>query len=156
MPHVRTQLRNAIKTRLSTVPSVKGAYNMTRHARDFQADNYPAALIAVTEASSPNPGGLIGQRPVTRRYKIDIQIGVDEDEVDAEDIIDSVCVDVEKALVLPPAGIGQISNWAYSGTTAIDGQPTSGGMLLVETMTYTCEIQTLDSAPDTNLHTQSR
>ncbi len=152
MPHVRTQLRNAIKTRLSTVPSVKGAHNMTRHARDFQSDNFPAALVAVTESSSPNSGGLIGERPVTRRYKVDIQIGVDEDAVDAEDIIDAVCVDVEKAFVTPDFGIGKVTNWAYAGTTAIDAQPTSSGVLLVETMTYTCDIQTLDSSPDTNLH----
>lgn len=152
MPHVRTQLRNAVKTRLSTIPSIKGAYNMTRHARDFQADNYPAALIAVTEASSPNPGGFIGERPVTRRYKIDIQIGVDEDTVDAEDVIDSVCVDIEKALTKPDFGIGKITNWTYAGTSAIDAQPTASGVLLVETVTYTCEIQTLDSAPDQNLH----
>ncbi|MDX1216312.1 hypothetical protein GOL99_12280 [Sinorhizobium medicae] len=152
MPHVRTQLRNAIKTRLSTVPSVKGAHNMTRHARDFQSDNFPAALVAVTESSSPNSGGLIGERPVTRRYKVDIQIGVDEDAVDAEDIIDAVCVDVEKAFVMPDFGIGKVTNWAYAGTTAIDAQPTSSGVLLVETMTYTCDIQTLDSSPDINLH----
>ncbi len=152
MPHVRTQLRNAIKTRLSTVPSVKGAHNMTRHARDFQSDNFPVALVAVTESSSPNPGGLIGERPVTRRYKIDIQIGVDEDAVDAEDIIDAVCVDVEKAFVKPDFGIGKVTGWAYAGTSAIDAQPTASGILLVETMTYTCDIQTLDSSPDINLH----
>lgn len=152
MPHVRTQLRNAIKTRLSTVPSIKGAYNMTRHARDFQTDNLPAALVAITEASLPNPGGLIGERPVTRRYKIDIQVGVEEDTVDAEDVIDAVCVDVEKALTMPDFGIGKITNWAYAGTSAIDAQPTASGLLLVETVTYTCEIQTLDSAPDINLH----
>lgn len=152
MPHVRTQLRNAIKTRLSTVPSVKGAYNLTRHAREFQSDNFPAALISVTESSFPNPGGFIAERPVTRRYKIDIQIGVDEDTVDAEDVIDSVCVDIEKALTKPDFGIGKITNWTYAGTSAIDAQPTASGVLLVETVTYTCEIQTLDSAPDINLY----
>ncbi len=152
MPHVRTQLRNALRTRLSTVPSIKSAHNMSRHAREFQSDNYPVALVSVVETSAPNPGGLIGERPVTRSYRISVQIGVDEESVDAEDIIDGVCVDVEKALVLPPSGIGRITNWAYGGTSAIDGQPTASGALLVENMTYTCDIQTLDGAPDINLH----
>jgi hypothetical protein len=152
MSHVRTQLRNAVKTRLSTVPAIKAAHNMTRLGRDFQDDNFPIALVAISETSSVNPGGLVGERPVTRSYKIDIQIGVAEDEVDAEDIIDAVCVDVEKAFVKPDLGIGKITNWRYSGTSAIDGQPTATGMLLTETLTYTCDIQTLDAAPDQNLH----
>ncbi|WP_107675019.1 hypothetical protein [Agrobacterium sp. LAD9] len=153
MPHVRTQLRNAVKTRLSTVPSIKGAHNMSRHGRDFQTSNFPVGLVAVTEASTPNPGHpTVGDRPVTRRYRVDIQIGVHEDEADAEDIIESACCDVEKAFVKPDFGFGGVNKWIYTGTTAIDGQPTSSGMLLVETMTYTCEIQTLDSAPDINLY----
>ncbi len=77
MPHVRTQLRNAVKKRLSTVPSIKGAHNMSRHGRDFQTSSFRFALVAVTEASTPNPGNpAVGERPVTRRYRVDIQIGV--------------------------------------------------------------------------------
>lgn len=152
MPHVRTQLRNAVKTRLSTIPSIKGAYNASRHFRDYQSDNFPAALVAVMETSAPQPGGLVGERPVTRSYRIQIQIGVDVDEPDAEDILDAVALDVEKAFVKPELGIGKVANWVYTGTSAIDGQATESGLLLVQTLTYTAEIQTLDSAPDRNLH----
>ncbi|MDR6664030.1 hypothetical protein [Rhizobium sp. 1399] len=152
MPHVRTQLRNAVKTRLSTIPSIKGAHNMSRHFRDYQHDNFPAALVAVMETSTPQPGGLIGERPVTRSYRIQIQIGVDVDEPDAEDILDAVGLDVEKAFVSPELGIGKVANWVYTGTSAIDGQPTESGFMLTQTLSYTAEIQTLDASPDINLH----
>ena len=143
MPHVRTQLRNAVRTRLSTVPSIKGAHNMTRHERKFQPDNFPAAFVAIAEEATPSPGS---------RYKIAVQVAVESNTGDAEDVIDAVCVDIEKALVKPDLGIGKITNWGYAGTTSIDAQPTEDGLLLVETLHYSCDIQTLDSSPDRNLH----
>lgn len=151
MPHVRTQLRNAVKTRLSTVPSLKGVHNMTRHLRDFQTDNFPAALVAIEETSAAAPGSFEGSRPVTRDYRVHLQIVLD-DIGDAEDEIDAVCVDIEKAMVSSSFGIGAVLNWRYEATSAVAAQPTEDGTLITQTLLYAGSIQTLDAEPDRNLH----
>ncbi|TBY57980.1 hypothetical protein E0H39_29635 [Rhizobium leguminosarum bv. viciae] len=151
MPHVRTQLRNAVKTRLSTVPSLKGVYNMTRHLRGFQSDNLPAVLVAVEETSSAAPGSFEGARPVTRDYRVHLQVVLD-DIGDAEDAIDAVCVDVEKAMVSSAFGIGAVQKWKYEATSAVVAQPTEDSTLITQTLLYSGSIQTLDAEPDRNLH----
>lgn len=151
MPHVRTQLRNAVKTRLSTVPSLKGVHNMTRHLRGFQSDNLPAVLVAVEETSSSAPGSFEGARPVTRDYRVHLQVVLD-DIGDAEDAIDAVCVDVEKAMVSSAFGIGAVTNWRYEATSAVVAQPTEDSTLITQTLLYSGSIQTLDAEPDRNLH----
>lgn len=151
MPHVRTQLRNAVKTRLTTVPSLKGVHNMTRHLRGFQSDNYPAVLVAVEETSSGAPGSFEGSRPVTRDYRVHLHLVLD-DVVDAEDTIDAVSVDVEKAMVSSAFGIGAVQNWRYEGTSAVAAQPTEDSTLITQTLLYSGSIQTLDAEPDRNLH----
>jgi len=152
MPHVRTQLRNAVKTRLSTVSSLKGAHNITRLERGFQADNFPVALIAISESGATQPGSFEGSKPVTRSYQIAIEVAVQEEMADPEDALDAVCLDIEKAMTSSEFGIGAVQNWRYLETSPVHDRPTASGSLIAQTIIYSGEIQTLDSEPDRNLH----
>lgn len=151
MPHVRTQLRNAVKTRLSTVSALKGAHNMSRLLRTFQEDNLPAALVAVSENVTQSPGSMIGQQPQTRSYTIHVRLGVEGDE-DVEERLEQIAVDVEKAMLKPDFGIGKITNWRYAGASDMNPDDIECGILCSQVLTYTADILTLDSAPDQNLH----
>lgn len=152
MPHVRTQLRNAIKSRLETVPGIRAAYNLSRIERIFQTQNFPNALVNLSEAVSPQPGGFVGQQPVTRTYRIDIQLGVLDVDDDPEAAVDALSVEVEKALIRPDFGIGKIQNWHLVGSGAGETAKIECGTVVSQVLTYTADIQTLDSAPDQNLH----
>ena len=152
MPHVRTQLRNAVKTRLLTVPALKSAQNMSRMLRDFQTDSFPLALVAVSESVTQSPGSMIGQQPQTRSYTIHVRLGVVGDD-EVEDRLEQIAVDVEKAMLKPDFGIGKISNWRYAGATDINPDEINCGILCSQLLTYTADIMTLDAEPDRNLHT---
>jgi len=152
MPHVRTQLRNAIKTRLSTVSSIKAAHNMSRLLRPFQDDNFPVALVAVSENVTQSPGSMIGQQPQTRSYTIHVRLGVEGDE-DVEERLEQLAVEVEKAMLRPDFGIGRITNWRYGGAEDLSPVEIDCGLLCSQVLTFGGDIMTLDSAPDTNLHT---
>lgn len=151
MPHVRTQLRNAVKTRLSTVPALKSAQNMSRMLRDFQTDSFPIAMVAVSENVTQSPGSMIGQQPQTRSYTIHVRLGVTAaDEV--EDRLEQIAVDVEKAMLQPDFGIGKITNWRYAGGGDLNPEDINCGTLCSQVLTYTADIMTLDAEPDRNLH----
>ncbi|MBB3521001.1 hypothetical protein [Rhizobium sp. BK456] len=151
MPHVRTQLRNAVKTRLSTVPSIKSAQNASRFLRKFQDDNLPIALVGVSETVTQAAGSMIGQQPQTRSYTIHVRLGVHGDD-DVEDRLEQIAVDVEKALLFPVTGIGKISNWKYAGAEDLAPAEIECGILCSQLLTYTADIWTLDAEPDRNLH----
>lgn len=151
MPHVRTQLRNAVKTRLSTVSSLKSAQNMSRMLRKFQDDNLPIALVAVSENVTQSPGSMIGQQPQTRSYTIHVRLGVEGDE-DVEDRLEQIAVDVEKAMLKPDFGIGKVTNWRYAGAGDLNPEEIDCGLLCSQLLTYTADIMTLDAEPDRNLH----
>jgi hypothetical protein len=151
MPHVRTQLRNAVKTRLSTVASLKSAQNMSRLLRPFQDDNLPIALVAVSENVTQSAGSMIGQQPQTRSYTIHVRLGV-EGDAEVEDRLEQIAVDVEKALLRPDFGIGRISSWKYAGAEDLAPAEIDCGILCSQNLTYTADIMTLDAEPDRNLY----
>lgn len=156
MPHVRTQLRNAIKTRLETVSGIRAAYNLSRLTRQFQSQNFPNALVNLTENVTQSAGGLVGQQPVTRSYRIDIQLGILEDGDDPEAAVEALAVDVERALIRPDFGIGRVTNWRLVGSGAGEVAEIECGNVVSQVLTYMADIQTLDSAPDQNLTPESR
>jgi hypothetical protein len=153
MPHVRTQLRNAIKTRLTTVPAIKAAYNVSRLNRKFQSHNFPLALVNADEVVTQSPGSFPGQQPQTRTYKVEIQLAAIDEDNDPEAIVDAIAVDVEKAFVRPDFGIGKVTNWRLISSATGDGASLECGDIVSQMLTYTADIMTLDSAPDRNLHT---
>lgn len=152
MPHVRTQLRNAIKTRLTTVPAIRAAYNLSRLNRKFQSHNFPLAVVNADEVVTQSPGSFPGQQPQTRTYKVDIQIVAIDEEDDPEAVLDAIAVDVEKAFVRPDFGIGKVTNWRLVSSGTADSASLECGDIISQMLTYTGDIQTLDSAPEQNLH----
>lgn len=152
MPHVRTQLRNAIKTRLETVSGIRAAYNLSRLNRDFQSHNFPLALVNLTETVTQSAGSFPGEQPQTRSYRVDIQLGAVEDGDDPESALDDLAVDIEKALIRPDFGIGRVTNWRLIGASVGESVELKCGLIGSQILTYSGDLQTLDSAPDQNLH----
>ncbi len=152
MPHVRTQLRNAIKTRLEAVPGIRAAHNPSRANRTLQSQNLPCVFVNADENVTQSPGSFPGQQPQTRSYSITIQVGVLDDGRDPEERLDGLTVDIEKALVRPDFGIGKIAGWRYTGAGTGVPVDVDNGTMISQVMTYVADIMTLDSAPDQNLH----
>ncbi|GMB82775.1 hypothetical protein NN6n1_35580 [Shinella zoogloeoides] len=152
MPHVRTQLRNAVKTRLTTVPAIRGAYNVSRLNRKFQSHNFPLAVVNADEVVTQSPGSFPGQQPQTRTYKVDIQIVTIDEDDDPESVVDAIAVDIEKAFVRPDFGIGKVTNWRLVSSGTADSASLECGDIISQLLTYTGDIMTLDSAPDQNIH----
>lgn len=153
MSHIRKQIRDAVKVRLSTVGSLALVDNESRIVREFQSHNLPAALVSVAEAAEREDNNPEGQRVLRRSMQVSVRLCVRDDDEDAEDTLDALTVEAEKALaVSSELGVGSIVGWVYGGASALSPQPVSDGMLLAVTMTYTCAVLTLDSAPETNLY----
>lgn len=151
MAHVRTQLRNAVIARLKTVSSVAIACSRLRLTRQVQGDEFPIAAVAVTEAGSPVGRGAPGQRPVRRDFSVRVQLATELAE-GADDLLDAIAVDVEKALADPSGlGVGSLTDWAYVGTGDIDGDAAEAGLAVIA-LNWRCAMTTLDSDPETNLH----
>lgn len=150
MPHVKTQVRNGVKSRLSTLPSLAGrSHNASRQARSFQSNDFPLALVSTSEVAS-YPAG---DETVQRNLVIAITLGVRDDEEDAEDLLDELSVEVEATLKLPSSvGVGKLMLWRYDGSSPISQQPVMDGVMLSQTMTYSCSVLTRRGVADQNLH----
>lgn len=152
MAHVRTQLRNAVKSRLETVPGIRAAHNPSRLNRNLQTQSFPCAFVNVDEVVNQSPGSFAGEQPQTRSFRVTIQLGVIDDSRDPEAGLDDLCVDVEKTLVKPDFGIGRVAGWRYTGSGTGTPVEIDNGDMISQILTYTADIMTLDSAPDQNLH----
>ncbi|UFS81561.1 hypothetical protein LPB79_25145 [Rhizobium sp. T136] len=141
-----------MKTRLTAVPAIKGAHNLSRLNRQFQSHNFPCALVNVDETVTLSPGSFPGEQPQTRTCKIDIQVIALDENDDPEGVLDALTVDVEKAFVRPDFGIGRISNWKLVGSGTADSAKIECGDIISQLLTYTADIWTLDAEPDRNLH----
>lgn len=152
MAHVRKQLRDAVIARLGTVAAIAGAYPQSRASRAFQNDEFPVALVAVSETASRDGKNPEGQRAIRRSLVVTVRLGIRDDDENAEDVLDACAVETEKALaVSADLGVGSLAGWVYAGTTVIQPYAVSDGMLLAVQLSYTCDVLTLDVAPETNL-----
>lgn len=154
--HVKAQVRKAIQSRLvSAVPALEGrVHGYARLGRDFQDDNLPAAIVVVGEVIDPRDSGLIGNREVTRNLTVAVRLCVKAADEDAEDQLDALTVDVEKALVNGAKATGlKLALWKPRGAEqpSFAESGSEAGTLVGVTITYSCSVTTPDSAPDTNI-----
>jgi len=151
MAHVRTQLRKGVQARLATVAALSGVHDESRIVRGFQQDDFPLALVGVTETVS-GVSDSQGQRVYTRGMSVSIRLCVEDDVENAEDALDGLAVAVEKALLKSSdLGVGKLQQWRLANTSPVTPVAVSEGYMLSQTLTYSCDVMTADSTPETNL-----
>lgn len=153
MMHVKRQIRDGFIRALSALPDLVSAHPASRLLRSFQRSDFPLAIVSIDESASVSgSNGTAGNRQLQRDFQISITLGVHEETADAEDALDELSVAVEKALVKPSSlGIGKLLFWQYLGSGAATGQPLEDGLMLTQTLTYSCAARTSDSDPTTIL-----
>lgn len=153
MAHVKTQVREGFIRVLSELPEIVSAHPASRLLRSFQRNDFPLAIVSVSESASVSAAnGTPGNRQLQRDFQISVTLAVHDETVDAEDALDELSVVAEKALVRPSAlGVGPLLFWKYLGSGAPTGQPTEDGFMLTQTLTYSCTVRTTDTDPTTIL-----
>lgn len=151
MTHVKKQIRDGFIRALSALPDLTSAHPASRMLRSFQRSDFPLAIVSVSESASVSgSNGTPGNRQFQRDFQIAVTLGVHDETADAEDALDALSVVAEKALVKPSSlGIGKLLFWQYLGSGAPTGQPTEDGLMLTQTLTYSCSVRTTDSDPTT-------
>lgn len=153
MAHVKTQVREGFIRVLSALPDLVSAHPASRLLRSFQRNDFPLAIVSVSETASVSAAnGTPGNRQLQRDFQIAVTLSVHDETTDAEDALDELSVAAEQALVKPSAlGVGKLLFWQYLGSGAPTGQPTEDGLMLTQTLTYSCSVRTTDTDPTTIL-----
>ncbi|WP_343314047.1 hypothetical protein AAIB41_02565 [Brucella sp. BE17] len=153
MAHVKRQVRDGVKNVLKTLPELASVHSVSRTFRSAQRDEFPMALIAVSETIEFADKNPIGSRLLQRNINIDVTLAVRDSVEDAEDILDDLSVSVEKALLMPSSiGAGKLMFWRFNGSGAMNGEPTEDGLIIVQPLNFSCAVMTKDITPDVNLH----
>ncbi|MGX9991610.1 hypothetical protein ACS4RR_021005 [Rhizobium sp. Z1P35] len=151
--HIRTQVRKGVKAHLSAAVGDVHVHYASRENRKFQPDNFPLALIAVTESPRPSsepPGGRIVDHDVLVNLKVSERTAFD----DLEDRIDAMCLRVEIAMASPgDLGFGKYSNWKI-GATSPPFEEAMGDETVVWSVVIpiTFTVSTLDTDPGRNIN----
>ena len=150
MPHIRTQVRDAVVARLRTVDAFACVAPFGRAARNFQKNEIPAALVRVSENLSPV--GKIRPRVVRRELTVTIDLLASLTSGDVDTALDDLSIPIEVVLADPSAlGIGSLVEWRPVATApgVFDlGEEVYGRL----TITYACAVSTTEGVPTANIH----
>lgn len=151
MTHVKTQIRNGVIEVLKALPDFASAHSASRMLRKFQSTDFPLAIVSVAEnVAVSGVNGTPGHRQLQRDMQISVTIGIHEETSDAEDTLDELSVLVEKTLAKPSSlGVGKLLFWRYNGSAEPTGQPTEDGLMLIQTLNFSCSVRTTDTDPTT-------
>jgi len=153
MTHVRKQVRDGVKGVLKTLPALSSVHSESRLYRSAQRTEFPMALVSVSENVELADRNPVGNRVLQRNMNIVVTLAVRDSNEDAEDLLDGLAADVEKALLMPSSvGAGKLMHWRFTGAGAMTGEPTGDGVIVVQPLNFSCSILTRDSDPTTNLH----
>jgi hypothetical protein len=149
VPHVRTQIRDAVIARLRTVNALACVGPYGRTARPFQRNDVPAAIVRASETISP----ITKNRPRAMRRDLSITVtllaALNADDVDT--VLDDLSVDVEIALADPTSfGVGHLVEWRLTSSelgSAAMGEDVYGSL----TLTYVASITTVEGVPNSNV-----
>jgi len=153
MTHVKRQVRDGVKSVLSTISDIASVASESRLYRSAQRDEFPMAIVSVSENVELADKNPVGSRVLQRNMNISITLAVRDTNEDAEDALDELSVAVEKALLMPSSiSAGKLLYWRFNGSGAMSGEPTEDGLIIVQPMNFSCSVLTKDDDPTTNLH----
>lgn len=141
MAHVRTSLRNWLKTSLTGSPQA-GDRVYVRRTLPLEKNLKPSLLIAIHNERS-NEAAMGGSQ--IRRVEFRVSACVKGDGEAAENILDTLCVFVEKKLSMPGGGAQNCEYQATEFNFDASGERT----LCVATMTFVAVIYADRADPET-------
>jgi len=153
MAHVKRQIRDGVKGVLKTLPDLASVHSESRLYRSAQRNEFPMALVSVSESVELADKNPVGNRVLQRNMNISVTLAVRDTNDDAEDVLDDLAVAVEKALLMPSSiNAGKLMFWRFNGSGTMSGEPTEDGIILVQPLNFSCSVMTKDTEPDVNLH----
>lgn len=155
MKHIKQQIRDGVKSVLSSIPELTSVHSESRLLRYFQRDEFPVALVSVSENIQTTSNLPAGNRVLQRNMNIGITLAAHGESVNAEDELDTLSIAVEKALVLPSnIGAGLLLFWNYNGSTSTSASAstTEDGTLIAQTLNFSCTVRTKDTDPTININ----
>lgn len=153
MSHIRTQIRDAVVTRLRAAGGFGLVDARLRLLRGIQSDQFPIALVSVADSAVPVGKNPPGQRPLQRQVLVAVQVHdvADVEELDTK--LDDLAIKVEEALTDPQAlGFGQTLDWTYVGTSAAHEEEAKEYGTSSVTVTYRGTVTTREGEPSINIH----
>lgn len=142
MTHVRQQIREAFCTALA---SVAGGRVFKSRVYPLEQQELPGCLVSA--ASEVSAAGSMGvPRLMNRTARLQVRI-VAAENADVDDVLDSLCADVEAALAMPCAALAGLAQVVT--LTSTDIRLTGAGMrpLGSAELTYDVQYRTTENAP---------
>lgn len=149
MPHIRKQIRDAVQTAVTGLPTT-GANVFPSRARNLSSSQLPALLIYVPREEIEETRGTAAARTQARAQEINVEGRVEEVTAEAvEDALDQIALEVEK--VLNDNELGGLAHFMTLRSTESDvtaqGKKHEGEI----TLTYTVLCATKTNDPETAL-----
>ncbi|NDV20827.1 hypothetical protein GO013_15560 [Pseudodesulfovibrio sp. JC047] len=138
MAHVRTQVRDALKDRLSGLPTTSGNVFKSR-GYPITSEKFPALLIYNgPEASEP----VDFDDAKDREFDVIVEAGAFAPEDQVDDMLDQIAVEVENAIEADQTLGGLAKSTTLTGSepdVSIDGEMPFGVLALTFTVNYMTE-----------------
>lgn len=153
MSHIRTQIRHAVVNRLRTAGSFGLVAPRLRVLRGIQSDQFPVALVSVSDSAITVGKNSPGQRPLQRQVIVSVQLVdiADVEELDGK--LDDLAIKVEESLTDPTSlDFGKVLDWTYAGTSAAHEDEAKEMGTSSVTVTYRGTVTTREGQPSTNIH----
>lgn len=153
MPHLRTQIRDAVIARLKAgVPGVDGrVHGRTRLLRQFQPHDIPTILVRVDEVA-PTIVTRVPPRAMRRMLmvSVDALVAIEDDAGDIDAALDDLGTDIEAALSKDSFSPAAADDWRMAGATV---GPMAGvdDTYAALSVTYACSLTAVEGDPTTSV-----
>jgi hypothetical protein len=143
--HVRKQLRDAIATTLTGLPTT-GAHVFKSRVYPLQDADLPGIVIRNRYETS-TPLTIDEPRTLDRVVQFDI-VAVAKMDANLDDMLDTMCKEIEAALTMPLAAISALARTIALQSTSFDLQGTAEKKAGMATLLYEVNYFTKENAPD--------
>lgn len=147
MTHVRKQIRDAIAAKLIGLPNI-GTNVFTNRTKKITNNILPCLIIETAKENS-EAASVGTPRLVKRVLLVNIRVLTKATE-DIDDVLDAICLDVEKQLALSP-DLGGLTKDLKLESTDFSFDSENETTYGEAAMLWSADYQTKDTAPDTAL-----
>jgi hypothetical protein len=148
--HVRTQVRDAVKTLVTGLTTTgANAFAGRPESRPLQESELPGLLVYTNEEESEHVAGQQGSRRKARNGQLMVH-GFAQSTADIDKTLDTIAKEVEAALEAAPTLSG-LAKDLYHTNTEKRSDPEAAKPTGEIVLTFTCEYHTREGIPDAAL-----
>lgn len=148
--HLRTQIRDAAVNLLDALTTTSTRCTGGRpRSRPIQESELPCLLVYTNEEESEPVSRTLGARRMDRNVQLMVH-GYTASTGDADKTMDTIAKEVEAALAASPT-LGGLCKDLYLVGTVKESDPEASQPTWELILTFTCQYQTLETAPDAAL-----